>query len=118
MHFDYEPGLYGMADFSGKTIALRSGRGETDLEIFVAVLAHSNLPSRQPASSSSSHRFSMIRTSSLAIRCRKRNHMLIRRHETLQQQARTPSKCEQLKASPEAYQNPAIPRLFCVSNIP
>ena len=43
MHFDYEPGLYGMADFSGKTLALRTGRGETDVEIFVAVLAHSNL---------------------------------------------------------------------------
>ena len=43
MHFDYEPGLYGMADFSGKTLALRTGRGETDIEIFVAVLAHSNL---------------------------------------------------------------------------
>ena len=43
MHFDYEPGLYGMADFSGKTLALRSGRAETDVEIFVAVLAHSNL---------------------------------------------------------------------------
>ena len=43
MHFDYEPGLYGMADFSGKTLALRTGRGETDVEIFVAVLAHSIL---------------------------------------------------------------------------
>ena len=43
MHFDYEPGLYGMADFSGKTLALRTGRGKTDVEIFVAVLAHSNL---------------------------------------------------------------------------
>ena len=43
MHFDYEPGLYGMADFSGKTLALRTGRTETDVEIFVAVLAHSNL---------------------------------------------------------------------------
>ena len=43
MHFDYEPGLYGMADFSGKTLALRSGRGETDVEILVAVLAHSNM---------------------------------------------------------------------------
>ena len=32
-----------MADFSGKTLALRTGRGETDVEIFVAVLAHSNL---------------------------------------------------------------------------
>ncbi len=31
MHFDYEPGLYGMADFSGKTLALRTGRGETDV---------------------------------------------------------------------------------------
>ena len=43
MHFDYEPALYGMADFSGKTLALRTGRTETDVEIFVAVLAHSNL---------------------------------------------------------------------------
>ena len=43
MHFDYEPGLYGMADFSGKTLALRTGPDETDVEIFVAVLAHSNL---------------------------------------------------------------------------
>ena len=43
MRFEYEPGLYGMADFSGKTLALRTGRGETDVEIFVAVLAHSNL---------------------------------------------------------------------------
>ena len=42
-HFDYEPGLYGMADLSGKTLALCTGRGETDVEIFVAVLAHSNL---------------------------------------------------------------------------
>ena len=43
MRFEYAPGLYGMADFSGKTLALRTGRGETDVEIFVAVLAHSNL---------------------------------------------------------------------------
>ncbi len=26
MHFDYEPGLYGLADFSGKTLPLRIGR--------------------------------------------------------------------------------------------
>ena len=43
MHFDYEPGLYGMSDFSGKTLALRTGTGDADVEIFVAVLAHSNL---------------------------------------------------------------------------
>ena len=43
MHFDYEPALYGMADFSGRTLALRTGRVETDVETFVAVLAHSNL---------------------------------------------------------------------------
>ena len=41
MRFDYAPGLYGMSDFSGKTLALRTGRGEKDVEIFVAVLAHS-----------------------------------------------------------------------------
>ena len=43
MHFDYEPGLYGLSDFSGKTLGLRTGRGEKDVEIFVAVLAHSSL---------------------------------------------------------------------------
>ena len=31
-----------MADFSRKTLALRTGRGETDVEIFVAVLGHAN----------------------------------------------------------------------------
>ena len=43
MRFDYAPGLYGMADFSGKTLALRVDRGEHDVEIFVAVLPHSSL---------------------------------------------------------------------------
>ena len=43
MRFDYAPGLYGLSDFSGKTLALRTGRGEKDVEIFVAVLAHSCL---------------------------------------------------------------------------
>ena len=43
MRFDYEPGLWGLSDFSGKTLALRTGRGESDVEIFVAVLAHSQM---------------------------------------------------------------------------
>ncbi len=43
MRFDYAPGLYGMSDFSGKTLALRTATGETDVEIFVAVLPHSDL---------------------------------------------------------------------------
>ena len=43
MRFDYAPGLYGLSDFSGKTLALRTGRGERNVEIFVAVLAHSCL---------------------------------------------------------------------------
>ena len=43
MRFHYEPGLYGLSDFSGKTLALRTGRAEKDIEIFVAVLAHSNM---------------------------------------------------------------------------
>ena len=43
MRFDYEPGLWGLSDFSGKTLALRTAQGETDVEIFVAVLAHSQL---------------------------------------------------------------------------
>ena len=43
MRFHYAPGLWGLSDFSGKTLALRTGRGEKDVEIFVAVLAHSNL---------------------------------------------------------------------------
>ena len=65
MRFHYEPGLYGLSDFSGKTLALRTGRGERDVEIFVAVLAHSNLiyaeavpdqsqQSRTPSSTASS----------------------------------------------------------------
>ena len=37
------PRGYGMADLSGKTLALRLGRGEHDVEIFVAVLPHSSL---------------------------------------------------------------------------
>ncbi len=36
-------GSTGLSDFSGKTLALRSGRGEKDVEIFVAILAHSCL---------------------------------------------------------------------------
>ena len=43
MHFNYAPGLYGMSDFSGKTLPLRTGTGEVDVEIFVALLPHSNL---------------------------------------------------------------------------
>ena len=43
MRFDYAPGLYGMSDFSGKTLALRTATGETDVELFVAVLPHSGL---------------------------------------------------------------------------
>ena len=43
MHFEYAPGLWGLSDFSGKTLGLRTGRGEKDVEIFVAVLAHSDM---------------------------------------------------------------------------
>ncbi len=43
MRFDYAPGLYGLSDFSGKLLAVRTGRGEKDVGIFVAVLAHSRL---------------------------------------------------------------------------
>ena len=43
IRFDYAPGLYGMSDFSGKTLPLRTAAGETDAEIFVAVLPHSGL---------------------------------------------------------------------------
>ena len=43
MHFDYAPGLYGMSDFSGKTLPLRTADGEVDVEIFVALLPCSNL---------------------------------------------------------------------------
>ena len=42
-HHAYAPGLYGLSDFSGKRLALRTGRGERDVEIFVTVLAHSQL---------------------------------------------------------------------------
>ena len=43
MRFDYEPGLWGLSDFSGKTLALRTAHGETDVEVFVAALAHSQM---------------------------------------------------------------------------
>ena len=32
-----------VSDFSGKTLGLRTGRGERDVEIFVPVLAHSDM---------------------------------------------------------------------------
>ena len=43
MRFEYAPGLWGLSDFSSKTLGLRTGRGEKDVEIFVAVLAHSDM---------------------------------------------------------------------------
>lgn len=43
MRFRYQPGLWGLSDFSGETLGLRTSRSEKDEEIFVAVLAHSNL---------------------------------------------------------------------------
>ena len=43
MRFDYEPGLWGLSDFSDETLALRNAHGETDVEDFVAVLAHSQM---------------------------------------------------------------------------
>ena len=43
MRFDYAPGLFGMSDFSGKTLSLHTATGNRDVEIFVAVLPHSGL---------------------------------------------------------------------------
>ena len=43
MRFHYAPGLYGLSDFSGKTLGLHTGRGEKDVEIFIAMLPHSNM---------------------------------------------------------------------------
>ncbi len=43
MRFDQSPGHFGMSDFSGKTLPLRTATGEVDVEIFVAVLPHSSL---------------------------------------------------------------------------
>ncbi len=37
----HAPGLGGLSGFSGKTLGLRTGCGEKDVELFVAVLAHS-----------------------------------------------------------------------------
>ena len=52
MRFDHEPGLWGLSDFSGKTLALRTGRGETDVEAFVAPFAPGSVTfrSRPPTS--------------------------------------------------------------------
>ena len=43
MHFDHTPGLIGLLDFSGKTLALQVGTGMVEVEIFVATLAFSKL---------------------------------------------------------------------------
>lgn len=43
MRFEYAPGHFAMSDFSGKTLSLRTAQGDVDVEIFVAVLPHSNL---------------------------------------------------------------------------
>ena len=43
IRFRYEPGLYGLSDFLGKTLGLHTGRGEKDVENFPTALAHSNL---------------------------------------------------------------------------
>ena len=44
MRFEYEPGVWGMADFSGKVLRLRlPDGGEKEVEIFVACLCHSRL---------------------------------------------------------------------------
>ena len=56
MRFDYAPGLWGLSDFSGKTLALRTGRGEKDVDIFVAALAHSQGLGRDPEAALSAER--------------------------------------------------------------
>ena len=43
MRFDHTPGLIGLSDFSGKTLALHVGAGMVEVEIFVATLAFSKL---------------------------------------------------------------------------
>ena len=44
MRFDYEPGEWGMADFSGKTLRLRQRDGsEKDVEILVVSLCYSRM---------------------------------------------------------------------------
>lgn len=44
MRFEYEPGVWGMSDFSGKTLGLRQADGgEKDVEIFVSCLCYSRL---------------------------------------------------------------------------
>ena len=44
MRFEYEPGVWGMADFSGKVLRLRlPDGGEKEVEIFVACLCYSRL---------------------------------------------------------------------------
>ncbi len=43
IRFDYAPGHCGVSDFSGKTLPVRTATAEIDVEIFVAVLPHSNL---------------------------------------------------------------------------
>ena len=60
MRFDYAPGLWGLSDFSGKTLPLRTGRGERDVEIFVAVLAHSSLTYAEAVPDQSVRHWTMV----------------------------------------------------------
>ena len=60
MRFDYEPGVWGMADFSGKTLRLRRPDGsERPVEIFVACLCFSRLVYAEAVSDQSARNWCM-----------------------------------------------------------
>ena len=59
MRFHYAPGLYGLSDFSGKTLSVLSGRGGKDVEIFVAMLSHSNMIYAEAVPDQSVHHWTM-----------------------------------------------------------
>ena len=53
-------GFGAWSDFSGKTLPLRTGRGERDVEIFVAVLAHSSLTYAEAVPDQSVRHWTMV----------------------------------------------------------
>ena len=60
MRFDYEPGVWGMADFSGKTLRLRRPDGsEKPVEIFVACLCFSRIVYAEAVSDQSARNWCM-----------------------------------------------------------
>ena len=65
MHFNFDPGEFGFADFSGKTLAVHDADGVHDVEIFVAVLPASRLTYVEAVTNQSARCWSMANVHAL-----------------------------------------------------